>query len=309
MSQARYDADFFAVNVQNEVGEKNVNELDEFLSPEEAQYLRTNETSQYTLGSLFENAVPVSRKSRRKPGQTAVTCRPCPVCEVEFPESVLEEHVESCLHLSESQQNPAQASQAGPSGSGRESDGSLPEELLESFLQMQLPPEASDVFWSAYEFNLNERQRGVQDAFLAALEEALSWIPDEGSSTCSRDEALEVSKDICFAGEGTDLQRPSVASDPMDPGASRSRDAPKSRWARRGRTDVTDVTDDRNDRMEDVEDVEDLEDQREVPASQSPGASESLERMAEMDGPQESAQDRISRLKKEAKARKTKSTS
>lgn len=98
----------------------------------------------------------------------------------------------------------------------------------------------------------------------------------------------EVSKDICFAGEGTDLQRPSVASDPMDPGASRSRDAPKSRWARRGRTDVTDVTDDRNDRMEDVED---LEDQREVPASQSPGASESLERMAEMDGPQESAQD------------------
>lgn len=192
MSQARYDADFFAVNVQNEVGEKTVNELDEFLSPEEAQYLRTNETSQYTLGSLFENAVPVSRKSRRKPGQTAVTCRPCPVCEVEFPESVLEEHVESCLHLSESQQNPAQASQAGPSGSGRESDGSLPEELLESFLQMQLPPEASDVFWSAYEFNLNERQRGVQDAFLAALEEALSWIPDEGSSTCSRDEALEV---------------------------------------------------------------------------------------------------------------------
>jgi len=95
----------------------------------------------------------------------------------------------------------------------------------------------------------------------------------------------EVSKDVCFAGEGTDLQRPSVASDPMDPGASRSRDAPKSRWARRGRTDVTDVTDDRNDRMEDVED------QREVPASQSPGASESLERMAEMDGPQESAQD------------------
>ena len=99
----------------------------------------------------------------------------------------------------------------------------------------------------------------------------------------------EVSKDVCFAGEGTDLQRPSVASDPMDPGVSRSRDAPKSRWARRGRTDVTDVTDDR---MEDVEDVEDLEDQREVPASQSPRASESLERMAEkMDGPQESAQD------------------
>jgi len=262
----------------NEVGEN------EFLSPEEAQYLVTNETSKYTLGSLFENAVPVSRKSRRKPGRTAVTCRPCPVCEVEFPESVLEEHVESCLHLSESQQNPAQASQTGPSGSGeRESDGSLnhlPEELLESFLQMQLPPEASDVFWSAYEFNLNERQRGVQDAFLTALEEALSWIPDEheGSLTCSGygDGALE---------GGTDLQ-PSVASDPMDPGVSRS--AP-SRWARRGRTD----------RMEDVED-------REVPALQSP--SESLERMA-MDGPQESAQDRISRLKKEAKARKTKSTS
>lgn len=77
----------------------------------------------------------------------------------------------------------------------------------------------------------------------------------------------EVSKDICFAQGGTDLQ-PSVASDPMDPGVSRS--AP-SRWARRGRTD----------RMEDVED-------REVPALQSP--SESLERMA-MDGPQESAQD------------------
>ena len=102
----------------------------------------------------------------------------------------------------------------------------------------------------------------------------------------------EVSKDICFAGEGTDLQRPSVASDPMDPGASRSRDAPKSRWARRGRTDVTDVTDMTDDRMDDrMEDVEDVEDQREVPASQSPGASESLERMAEMDGPQESAQD------------------
>ena len=199
MSQARYDADFFAVNVQNDLGiEKAVNEsaeLDEFLSPEEAQYL-VPETPKYTLGSLFENAVPVvSRNRRRKPGRMAVTCRPCPVCEVEFPESVLEEHVESCLHLSETQQNPQ--AQAGPSGSGRESL-SLPEELLESFLQMQLPPEASDVFWSAYEFNLNERQRGVQDAFLTALEEALSWIPDEheGSSTYSasgyRGGALEV---------------------------------------------------------------------------------------------------------------------
>ena len=52
----------------------------------------------------------------------------------------------------------------------------LPEELLESLLQMQLPPEASDVFWSAYEFH-RERLQGVQEAFLTALEEALSWIP------------------------------------------------------------------------------------------------------------------------------------
>ena len=80
---------------------------------------------------------------------------------------------------------------------------------------------------------------------------------------------------ICFAGEGTlDLELPR-ASDSMDAnGAGRSRDAPKSRWARR-----------KDDRMDVVDDVDDVE------ALPSRGASES--ERAE-NGPRESAQDETS---------------
>ena len=70
MSQARQEADFLSESLP----ERNtaltsvndlVNDLDEFLSPEEAQYL-VPETSKYTLGSLLEHAVPVSRNRRKK---------------------------------------------------------------------------------------------------------------------------------------------------------------------------------------------------------------------------------------------------
>lgn len=45
----------------------------------------------------------------------------------------------------------------------------LPEELLESLLQLQLTPASSEVFWSAFEHW--REARGVQEAFLAALED------------------------------------------------------------------------------------------------------------------------------------------
>ena len=171
MSQARQEADFLSESLpeRNTSALTSVND-DEFLSPEEAQYL-VPETSKYTLGSLLEHAVPVVSRSRRKKGGRTATYRPCPVCDVEFPEAILEQHVEECLANS---QNSAKVSEKMEVDGGMDV---LPEELLESLLQMQLPPEASDVFWSAYEFH-RERLGGVHEAFLTALEEALSWIPE-----------------------------------------------------------------------------------------------------------------------------------
>ena len=182
MSQARQEADFLSESLP----ERNtaltsvndlVNDLDEFLSPEEAQYL-VPETSKYTLGSLLEHAVPVSRNRRKKGAPRAATYRACPVCDVEFPESILEQHVEECLTNSQPQTAVSEKLEIN----GTDMTDVLPEELLESLLQMQLPPEASDVFWSAYEFH-RERLQGVQEAFLTALEEALSWIPAKASAS------------------------------------------------------------------------------------------------------------------------------
>eukprot|EP00438_Fugacium_kawagutii_P026014 Skav225711 [mRNA] locus=scaffold164:22570:25356:+ [translate_table: standard] len=176
MSQARQDADLtFIPEVFNEVVTSVglANDLDDFLSPEEAQYL-VPENSKYTLGSLLDHAVPVVSRNRRRKAGRAQTYRPCPVCDVDFPESTLEEHVEECLRLNE-----RDTGLAGPINGGTASQvemETLPEELLESLLQLQLPPEASDVFWSAYD--IHQRGMSVHDAFLAALEEAVTWIPE-----------------------------------------------------------------------------------------------------------------------------------
>ena len=185
MSQARQEADFLSESLpERNTALTSVNDLDEFLSPEEAQYL-VPETSKYTLSSLLEHAVPVvSRNRRKKGGRTATyqTYRPCPVCDVEFPEAILEQHVEECLTKSQPLSQATARVSDKTEINGTESSDVLPEELLESLLQMQLPPEASEVFWSAYEFH-RERLQGVHDAFLTALEEALSWIPANASTS------------------------------------------------------------------------------------------------------------------------------
>ena len=181
MSQARQEAEFF-----NEIPAPTAAAVaripspvdDEFLSPEEAQYVVSS--SKHTLGSLLEHAVPVVSGNRRRKGRrTGEVSLPCPVCNLEFPESVLEDHVNQCLERA-NEVDEVEMLRSNEGDLRPVSPEELPEELLESLLQLQLPPEASDVFWSAFEFH--REKHGVHDAFLAALEEALSWIPDEHSS-------------------------------------------------------------------------------------------------------------------------------
>lgn len=334
MSQARQEADFLSESLP----ERNtaltsvndlVNDLDEFLSPEEAQYL-VPETSKYTLGSLLEHAVPVSRNRRKKGAPRAATYRPCPVCDVEFPESILEQHVEECLTNSQPQ---TAAVSEKLEINGTDMTDVLPEELLESLLQMQLPPEASDVFWSAYEFH-RERLQGVQEAFLTALEEALSWIPaaKASASGCYGDhDLLEPKSDLDSPASDTPGRPsaavtcpvrnldfpPSAIEEHVDQclGAAASAasaasaapgegyesyealpEARTNRWARRtGRTDAAEA----------------LAVKKGVEKDEGPQKAQRVQpspehRCANVSDPQESAQDKIKRLKQEAKARKTK---
>lgn len=110
--------------------------------------------SSFTLSSILETAPHKARKAKK---------RRCPVCDEEFLEKELQEHVELCLTRSNELENELTERS--------EVSSELPEELLDSLLQLELSPAASEVFWSGYEFSLH---RGVQQAFLSALEQALA---------------------------------------------------------------------------------------------------------------------------------------
>ena len=136
---------------------------DEFLEPEAAEYLAPS-SSGYTLASLLDGKVSKVSVRRRKPGRACS----CPVCGEAFAEHALPSHVEECLERAEAEAEREMESME------------LPEELLESFLQLDLGPVASEVFWCTYE---TSRKRGVHAAFLSALEEAISVEP-EAWRTC-----------------------------------------------------------------------------------------------------------------------------
>ncbi|CAK9091226.1 unnamed protein product [Durusdinium trenchii] len=291
MSKAREDAEMEFVSDPDPLNPVMNVVNDEFLSPEAAQYLMP-ESPKYTLGSLLDHAIPLVSRNRQKKAtaipkkdRTGTATRPCPVCDQEYPEAMLPAHVEDCL----------QATEDLPQGEEFRDAAELPEELLESLLQLQLTPASSEVFWSAFEHW--REARGVQEAFLAALEEALRWVPEQDGEEPgfaleeAREDAAEEPQDsvpcpICgllFPGSSIETHvdgclsaAPVAPTAPAAPSVAPSERAETkaSRWA------------------------------RQTKAAPAVAAGWEEEPMVKEGAKLETAQERISRMKREAKERK-----
>eukprot|EP00931_Biecheleriopsis_adriatica_P115723 TRINITY_DN91488_c0_g1_i1.p1 TRINITY_DN91488_c0_g1~~TRINITY_DN91488_c0_g1_i1.p1 ORF type:complete len:605 (-),score=158.84 TRINITY_DN91488_c0_g1_i1:21-1835(-) len=151
--------------------------VEEQLSEEAAQYLssRASGSGGPSLASWIDAAV-ASRPARRKRGLAGGGLVPCPVCSQSFPEEEINEHIDLCLAIGVDE--PLQEEDVS-----QEVDGELPGELLESLLQLQLPPDATEHFWASYE--QRTAMMGAQEAFLAALEEILTRQASSGESASS----------------------------------------------------------------------------------------------------------------------------
>ncbi|CAE8674496.1 unnamed protein product [Polarella glacialis] len=152
---------------------------------EAAQYLAPR--SRAPVVSFMDLAV--KQKVGKRRGQDKAV--DCPVCNQSFLASEIEGHVEYCLTVQGSLQQELPTEEPGEE---------LPTELLESLLDLQLPAEAADRFWSSFE-RLSARM-SVQDAFLAALEsslweENLTQLPHEqyGGSSGSHSAVVEQTDD------------------------------------------------------------------------------------------------------------------
>lgn len=146
------------------------------IEPEAAAHMAKGQGAT-SLGSWIDAAI--SKSSRpQQPRRTATETKPapksaqdyltpCPVCGRRFFATEMDRHVDLCLSSSPS-------SRAAASGAAPQEDADvLPAELLESLLDMELSPEATDRFWASYEELAWEEGATARDAFLRALEETL----------------------------------------------------------------------------------------------------------------------------------------
>ena len=87
----------------------------------------------------------------------------CPICGRSFPQSELEDHVEQCLRTVPKE---APLVESATSAAATSELSQLPAELLESLLQLDLPPAAAEFFWCIYEHHV--QSKSVQEASSAA---------------------------------------------------------------------------------------------------------------------------------------------
>ncbi|CAE6945310.1 unnamed protein product [Symbiodinium natans] len=175
IDKAREEVDFVTAKVQPE----DLLNKEDWDSPEAAQYVVSSERgSKYTLGSLLDAAVPIASRRRKKAPELRGDC---PLCGQSFLQSVLEEHVDQCLR--------AAPPEAGATSAEASEVPELPTELLESLLQLDLPEAAAEFFWCIYEHHV--QSKSVHEAFLAALEEALAWVPEPEEAESSEGPEME----------------------------------------------------------------------------------------------------------------------
>jgi len=141
---------------------------------------------------------PKQRKSERARAQPMA---PCPVCGKQLPITEMDFHVDVCLLTGSEQVEIAVPSWVDPSASGRHLgtvvaddplDGSVPVDLLEIFLELDLPPAAASHFWDRYDALVLGESKGSREAFMAALEDALS-LQQEGVGDSASSLALGTS--------------------------------------------------------------------------------------------------------------------
>lgn len=165
-----------------------------------------------TISSFIQVAVGRGARGRKAPAKAAVSKQkaPCPICGVEFPIEEMDIHVDICLTrgsaLEAAEGRGAASSRVnGAEGQGHagEADATLPMELLETFLEMDLLPAVAARFWERYDELALEGGRAPREAFLAALEDALlvEEAPDVGAAAPApsyaalREQALEESEE------------------------------------------------------------------------------------------------------------------
>ncbi|CAE7190707.1 unnamed protein product, partial [Symbiodinium sp. KB8] len=233
IDKAREEVDFFTARAQPE----DLQNEEDWDSPEAAQYLVSNgRSSRYTLANLLDTAVPITSRRRKKAPAAQEVYGDCPICGRSFPQSELEEHVEQCLRTGPKEAPPVESA---TSAAGTSEFSQLPAELLESLLQLDLPPAAAEFFWCIYEHHV--QSKSVQEAFLAALEEALAWVPETGGAAGSRDEGPELAACPVCAGQYpletiqqhveaclAALEAPPMASGPAEAERPRTPEPPKA---------------------------------------------------------------------------------
>lgn len=132
-----------------------------------------------SLSSWVTVAVDRSSKKKREQQKKAsaelAALVACPICGDQFPMSDIEQHVDACLACP-----PASSSTAPVDEGSADSSQQLPPELLESLLDLDLSPEAAELFWIRYEDALLKDHTSMEQAFLIALERTISdeWFDD-----------------------------------------------------------------------------------------------------------------------------------
>lgn len=133
----------------------------------------------------FMTCPPTNRnQSKRWEAPTNEDMAQCPVCSRFFPLAEVEPHLDICLAGV-----PAETSAASSSGvlaHDADDDGTLPPELLESLLELELPEAAADFFWDRLADGMNRPGgKPVREAFLMAMEEALNFDMSRGTGASS----------------------------------------------------------------------------------------------------------------------------
>jgi hypothetical protein len=109
----------------------------------------------------------------------------CPICGLSYPLAEMDAHVDRCL-TSNSAHTEGDRKSFESDASNDEAPGSttLPVDLLEIFLEMDLSPLAVAHFWAHYDTVVASGEKSVREAFLESLEDALSITEEQqGGST------------------------------------------------------------------------------------------------------------------------------
>jgi len=137
-----------------------------------------------SLASFIDIAVKKrgSSKAVAKSAKSSSTSKdaqavPCPICGQTYALGAMDAHVDVCLAMTASvNENSTSSSRPAIKGTGKKpsSEDSIPVELLQSLLEMDLPPAAAEYFWDCFGDLSASGNLPFRECFLQALDRAFS---------------------------------------------------------------------------------------------------------------------------------------